>query len=87
MTDLLGAPVKAASIAANSIEMFRDRYLTPAAIACYWRRMFQRWSEVSFGPELFIEVLDGADGKAQKRTRGREYEFFVADFTTSPTLD
>ncbi|KAF2091499.1 hypothetical protein K490DRAFT_6753, partial [Saccharata proteae CBS 121410] len=39
-------PEEAQSIAAESVRTFRDRYLTPAAEACYWRRMFKTYAEV-----------------------------------------
>ncbi|KAF2090786.1 hypothetical protein K490DRAFT_15486, partial [Saccharata proteae CBS 121410] len=42
---------EAEKVADNSIKTFRDRYLTPAAQACYWRKMFWAWREVSFEPE------------------------------------
>ncbi|KAL9067675.1 MAG: hypothetical protein Q9161_006757 [Pseudevernia consocians] len=34
---LLADPAKAKKIADNSVRTLRDRYLTPAAEACYWR--------------------------------------------------
>lgn len=52
MQFLLDHPDEAERIADNSVAMFRDKYLTPAAQACYWRKMFRTWSEVSFEPEL-----------------------------------
>lgn len=49
---------RAEKIAANSIKRFRERYLTPAAEVCYWRKLFHGWAQVSFEPEFF-EVVDG----------------------------
>lgn len=47
---LLANPEKARRIAQNGVETFRDRVLTPAAQNCYWRKMLNGWSEVSFDP-------------------------------------
>ena len=38
-------------IADNAVALFRDRYLTPAAEACYWRRLFREYATVSFTPK------------------------------------
>ncbi|KAK7705406.1 hypothetical protein SLS57_010060 [Botryosphaeria dothidea] len=48
----LDHPDEAERIADNNVAMFRDKYLTPAAQACYWRKMFRMWRDVSFEPEL-----------------------------------
>lgn len=37
MDSLMADDAKAQRIAARSVEIFRDRYLSPAAVACYWR--------------------------------------------------
>ena len=50
-------------IANNSVRTFRERYLTPAAEACYWRKLIKGWSEVSFEPE--------------RKARGMRVENFV----------
>lgn len=49
--------------------------------------MFQAWSEVSFEPELYVDAEDGPDGRRRRRTRGKEYETFVADFVNAPSMD
>lgn len=55
MDHFLTHPEDAKRIAQNSVATFRDRYLTPAAEACYWRRMIRAWAEVQdFEPELFV---------------------------------
>jgi hypothetical protein len=66
--ELLDDAERSRRIAQNSIKVFRDRYLTPAAQACYWRRLFQAWAEVS--PEL--DAWHIVDGK--KRLRGVPFE-------------
>jgi hypothetical protein len=76
MEDLLNHPEKAKRIADNSVQVFRERYLTPAAEACYWRALIKAYKEVSFEPLLY----DGVEvGEVRKRTqkRGVRYETFV----------
>ncbi|KAK3066462.1 hypothetical protein LTR53_017181 [Teratosphaeriaceae sp. CCFEE 6253] len=61
-------------IADRAIATFRDQYLTPAAEACYWRRLVHGYSEVSEKPEVFeAGVGDGALDKV----RGISFEEFV----------
>ena len=47
---LLGDSEKMQRIADNGAAMFRDRYLTPAAVSCYWRQLFRSYAEVAFVP-------------------------------------
>ncbi|KAF7585733.1 hypothetical protein BBP40_010183 [Aspergillus hancockii] len=47
MDELLKSPDKAERIANNSVKTFRERYLTPAAEACYWRALWEGWAEIS----------------------------------------
>ena len=74
MENLLRHRGEAERIANNSAELFRDRYLTPAAQACYWRRMFKAWASVSFEPAGWVRD-DGEDG--QIRRRGTPFESFA----------
>jgi hypothetical protein len=46
-------------IAANSVQTFREHYLTPAAEACYWRKVIHGWAKVSFEPEFF-KLVNGS---------------------------
>jgi hypothetical protein len=71
MKTLLADPAHGKLIAANGATTFRDRFLTPAAQACYWRALFRAWAAVSFAPEPF-EVVD-----ARERLRGVPFETFV----------
>lgn len=68
-------------VADNSVETFRERYLTPAASACYWRKLFHEWANVSFEPEFYreVEVLDKVSGKTRKERqwRGVPFESYV----------
>jgi len=69
MTWLLDHPEEAAQIARNNVDKFRDRYLTPAAEACYWRKLIHEWAAHSaFEPE-FYKMVDG-----QRVWRGVPFE-------------
>lgn len=69
--ELLKDPERARAIAKNSVATFRDRYLTPAAQACYWRQLLVSWAEVSFTPEAWETV------RGRKRLRGVAFESFT----------
>ena len=69
METLLVNTTAAEKIADNAQVMLRDRYLTPAAEACYWRKLIQGYASVSFEPELYE-----ADGRT---LRGVPYESFT----------
>ncbi|KAF2192674.1 hypothetical protein K469DRAFT_621220 [Zopfia rhizophila CBS 207.26] len=76
MEDLLKHPEKAKRIANNSVRTFRERYLTGAAEACYWRALIKAWKQVSFEPLLYSGVEVGEKHKrAQKR--GVRFETFA----------
>lgn len=62
-------PREAARVAENGRRVFKERYLTPAAEACYWRRMFRTWKELqAWKPRLW-------DGD---KKRGIAWEEYVA---------
>ncbi|KAI9812168.1 MAG: hypothetical protein M1827_004834 [Pycnora praestabilis] len=67
---LIAHPEDAKKIADNSINMFRDRYLTPAAEACYWRRLIRAWRSVSFEPDFYSDLKT-------KKWRGVPFESFI----------
>lgn len=67
---LVEHPELAEVIAENSVKTFRDRYLTPAAESCYWRRLIEGWASVSFEPHFFADV-------EKKKWRGVPFESFV----------
>ncbi|KAH8692488.1 glycosyl transferase family 90-domain-containing protein [Phaeosphaeriaceae sp. PMI808] len=69
---LLRDPQRAQAIANNSINTFRDRYLTPAAEACYWRQLFLSWADVSFQPDPWLVHENG-----RRKMRGIPFETFV----------
>lgn len=60
-------------IADRMVKVFRERYLTQAAEACYWRRLVRRWAAVSFEPE-FYEMKDG-----KKKWRGLPVESYMLE--------
>ncbi|KAK8212912.1 hypothetical protein M8818_003077 [Zalaria obscura] len=62
-------------VADNSVQMFRDRYLTPAAEVCYWRRLFEAWREVSFEPEFYTNSSEGEG----RRQRGVPWESYMLE--------
>jgi hypothetical protein len=68
---LLDHPEIAEQIAENSVKTFRDRYLTPAAEACYWRRLIRAYASVcDFEPTFY------ADSHGTT-SRGVPYESFL----------
>ena len=89
---LLSDPERVERIANNSVATFRDRYLTPAAQACYWRRLFWAWHSVSFEPQAYQKVVTVLE-KTQNITsttlewRGEPYQTYlmntVRDLTPS----
>lgn len=60
----------AARIADNSVKTFRERYLTPAAEACYWRDLFEGYSSVW---NSTVDPWSTSYG----RERGLRYESFL----------
>jgi hypothetical protein len=69
-------------IADNARTTFRERYLTPAAEACYWRSLFRGWAQVqTFKVQGWRDKLvdDPTTGRKKiKRTmRGVPFESYV----------
>lgn len=86
MEDLLDHPEKAKRIADNSVSVFRERYLTQAAEACYWRHLIKRWKDVlGFEPMLYnindaggaSKTKNGAQRVTREQKRGVRYETFI----------
>lgn len=67
---LLDRPHEARRIADNGVDAFRDRYLTPAAEACHWRRLLVAWRSVTFEPRLYRD-------NDTREWRGVPFESFV----------
>lgn len=70
MQYMLAHEEEAGKIADNSVRMFRERYLTPAAQACYWRRLVYGWASMSFEPSRWDE---------NGELRGLSFEDFVLE--------
>lgn len=68
---LLENPTRARMIADNSVNVFRERYLTPAADACYWRALLQAWTTAS--PEITETMIDPTNVS----NKGIRYESFL----------
>lgn len=73
---LLSNDDHAKRIANNGVAVFRDRYLTPAAQACYWRYMFKTWADISFEPDGWESTKD-AKGNVIQKLRGTAFETFA----------
>ena len=69
--ELLDDPLKARMIADNNVKVFRERYLTPAADACYWRALLQEWATAS--PEITETMTDPTSAP----NRGIRFESFL----------
>lgn len=72
MSTLLDHPAKAEKIADNSVKTFRERYLTPAAEACYWSALWRAYAKVTKQTDLWRLEADGTRTK-----RGLGYETFL----------
>ncbi len=89
LAHLRARPEQAARIASNGVEIFRDRYLTPAAQSCYWRKLIRGYGSVSFKPLLYESAFkNGTDDEAATsnssgvskvvgRLRGTPFETYV----------
>lgn len=51
---------EAERIADNNVQTFRERYLTPAAEACYWRALIRGWKSVQAFEPKFVNETTGA---------------------------
>jgi len=72
-------PSEAQHIADNAIATFRERYLTLAAEACYWRRLIEGWNEVSDSPEIYeySQVNVSGVSEIKRRLRGVAFEELI----------
>lgn len=67
---------QAIAIARNSYQTFYERYLTPAATSCYWRRLFVAWASVQgFEPQLY----EKDEKTGQTVLRGTPFEAYALD--------
>ncbi|KAF9892682.1 hypothetical protein FE257_001084 [Aspergillus nanangensis] len=70
MDELLLDQDKAERIADNNVKTFRERYLTQAAEACYWRTLWEEWAKVSLNVSRDVEPRPVGE-------RGLRYESFI----------
>lgn len=72
-------PKEAQRIADNAVATFRDRYISPAAEACYWRRLVHGWNRVAFTPQPFENTTVNFLGATvqEEHLRGIPYEEFL----------
>lgn len=70
--ELLANPEKAEMIARNSVETFRERYLTQAAEACYWRALWRGYGSVAEPARAWRKGVTG-----EQVRRGVRYETFL----------
>ncbi|KAG8624375.1 hypothetical protein KVT40_007442 [Elsinoe batatas] len=71
---------RAEEVARRSREVFRDRYLSPAAEACYWRELVRGWRQVQgFEPKFWEETEEGKgkEKKKVRRARGVPFESYA----------
>ena len=76
MENFLADPASARLVADNAASIFRDQYFTPAAQSCYFRQLFQVWSEVTHDPDPWTHITS-PDGTKQKVWRGVTYEQYA----------
>ncbi|KAK8052281.1 hypothetical protein PG993_003666 [Apiospora rasikravindrae] len=84
MRELESSPTRARRIAREVGAQFRDRYLTPAAEACYLRRMITVYATVQgFEPRSHYVVDpeakegDGGGEKKKRRRRGVSFPYYL----------
>ena len=58
MEDIIRDPVKSQRIADNAVRTMRGRYLTPASVTCYWRRVLAEYASLQ---QFVPTVGDGVD--------------------------
>ncbi|KAJ3047425.1 hypothetical protein HDU99_009497, partial [Rhizoclosmatium hyalinum] len=89
MKELLANPEKAKTIAENAWEDLRNRYLTPAANACYWRYLVKRYAEtMQFEVDLQLRELIPGQKRVGAAGTGMAapYESFIFMGTTDWVL-
>ncbi|KAI9665505.1 MAG: hypothetical protein M1831_001647 [Alyxoria varia] len=70
-------PDLAHEIATNNINTFRDRYGTPAAEACYWRKLVKGWAQVtSEAPVTTVKSDKPGDELGTTAVAGIKPEFY-----------
>ncbi|KAF2175384.1 hypothetical protein K469DRAFT_610969 [Zopfia rhizophila CBS 207.26] len=76
---------EAEEVAQNSYNTFARRYLTPAAVTCYWRRLFLMWWQVQGFEVRLYEREGGSGGRGMGRMRGTPWTAFAANWPIDPS--
>ncbi|KAF2198908.1 hypothetical protein GQ43DRAFT_138441 [Delitschia confertaspora ATCC 74209] len=73
-------------IAGNAWELFHKRYLTSAAVTCYWRRLITSWASVQgFTPMLYVDERGNKwEGRGKRKMRGEPFAAFAANWPAKP---
>ncbi|RFU24427.1 hypothetical protein B7463_g11911, partial [Scytalidium lignicola] len=76
MEELIENDELAERIAENNVKIFRERYLTPAAETCYWRKLIRGWATVSFQPEFYSNETGKNGTDKEVKWRGLPVESY-----------
>ncbi|CAK4028518.1 Hypothetical predicted protein [Lecanosticta acicola] len=68
---------EAQAVADAQRKTFRERYTTPAASACYWRKMMRAWAAASFEPTTKVVMKQKDKLQSAERLRGISLEEFL----------
>ncbi|GAA5856217.1 hypothetical protein JCM8547_000826 [Rhodosporidiobolus lusitaniae] len=69
MEKLIADPEEAERIAENAVRTMRDRYMTPASVACYWRRILTEYATL----QQFKPTPGGIDFESFNLVRQIDY--------------
>jgi hypothetical protein len=73
---------EAQQIADTARRTFRERYTSPAATACYWRKLLRTWADVSFSPVVTEPTPKKHSMAAKRKPRGISFEEFIVHENT-----
>ncbi|KAF7190073.1 Protein O-glucosyltransferase 1 [Pseudocercospora fuligena] len=73
---------EAQKIADNARTMFRERYTTPAATACYWRKLLRAYARVAFTPRTTAIKENKHKLASKEQLRGISFEEFIVHDNT-----
>ncbi len=77
MENLLYRPEEARRIADNNVQVFRERYLTQATEAYYWRKLIHRCKEVMAWEPVLYQHMERGERIRRSQKRGVRYETFM----------
>ncbi|KAH8883764.1 hypothetical protein GQ53DRAFT_798175 [Thozetella sp. PMI_491] len=82
MTEMMNSPDEAERIANRSYNVFAKRYLTPAAISCYIRRLIDRYASL----QDFEVALYEKNKHGKLELRGVPFSSFVIHWPKDPSI-